>query len=143
LICRIETALTKCPHTCRLCNRPGAAGRCPDVTPNCSNFLKYMECETEFMQLNCMRTCNLTSCFERFHMPLVIYLSFKKINLNFLRLPKDPINKMFISEKRLKIGKSHDCLDRREDCQKYRNLCYFDAYQSEMTNICRRTCEFC
>lgn len=62
--CRIETALTKCPHTCRLCNRPGAAGRCPDVTPNCSNFLKYMECETEFMQLNCMRTCNLTSCFE-------------------------------------------------------------------------------
>ncbi|VDN54138.1 unnamed protein product [Dracunculus medinensis] len=58
------TALEKCPGTCGLCNRPGALGGCPDMVTNCVQLLPLLTCTNAYMQVNCMRTCNITTCIS-------------------------------------------------------------------------------
>lgn len=80
------TALEKCPGTCGLCNRPGALGGCPDMVTNCVQLLPLLTCTNAYMQVNCMRTCNITTCICKFFILSILFTSlnffyFKKVFL--------------------------------------------------------------
>ncbi|VDN60979.1 unnamed protein product [Dracunculus medinensis] len=64
-VCTIapKVALSMCPFTCGLCNRPRAGGICPDENDNCAAiFLLDPACSMDFMKRSCKKTCGLKDC---------------------------------------------------------------------------------
>ncbi|VDN60930.1 unnamed protein product [Dracunculus medinensis] len=51
-----------CPHTCGLCDLPGAGGECPDSIDGCESLRGF--CQLDSIRNICQRSCFSKACLQ-------------------------------------------------------------------------------
>ncbi|VDN60918.1 unnamed protein product [Dracunculus medinensis] len=57
-----KIALEMCPHTCGLCDKPGAGDECPDTIDGCESLRGF--CHVDSIRNMCQRTCFSRDCLQ-------------------------------------------------------------------------------
>lgn len=59
-----DLILRTCPHTCGLCDKAGAANKCPDTIKDCDVLVKVAGCDDATVKKLCQGSCNSLDCLK-------------------------------------------------------------------------------